>query len=107
MSRIAGVNNIRTAQKVHIRSISKRRRSKFLSLFMLDNERQLLEKDNQVLQQRFGRNSERLDMINKEIGKSVADEFSKAAENSLKLKPWKIKMNRWQTRQLNVGPTDE
>lgn len=104
MSRIAGINSIRTSQKVHIRSISKRRRSKFLSLFMLDNERQLLEKDNQVLHQRHQRNSERLETINKEIAKSVADEFSKAKEKPVQITSGK---SRWQARPLNFNPTNE
>ncbi|MCI0495444.1 hypothetical protein L0Z72_10600 [candidate division KSB1 bacterium] len=96
MSRIAGLNNIHTSQKVHLRSISQRRRSKFLCLFMLDNERQLLEKDNQILIQRHHRNAERIKTINTEISKSIRLEMAEpdaihdAPTKNVPFKKWRV-----------------
>ena len=95
MSQIPSLNNIRTGQKVHVRSISKRGRSKFLRLFMLDNEKQLLEKDNHVLQQRHDRNSERLQVIKEEILKTIEKDLNsnlnddKLFKNAEKAKEWR------------------
>ncbi|MFZ5516965.1 MAG: hypothetical protein ACOY90_10030 [Candidatus Zhuqueibacterota bacterium] len=102
MSRLAGINDIRTSQKIHIRSISKRRRSKFLSLFMLDNERQLLQKDNQVLAQRHSRNAERIGAIDSEIAKSIENEFNSNENQPDLKKQTKVVKNRWQTREFKV-----
>jgi len=102
MSRLAGINDIRTGQKIHIRSISKRRRSKFLSLFMLDNERQLLQKDNQILAQRQSRNTERIGTINSEIAKSITAEFNANANQPESPERHNAVQNRWQTREIKL-----
>lgn len=102
MARIAGVSCIRTNQKNHVRSITGRRRSKFLTLFMLDNERQLLEKDNEVLQQRQSRNTERIEIINQEIEKSVADEFNSATTKSGNATGRTGKTKKWKASEIKV-----
>ena len=69
MTTINGLNKIRTGQKVHIRSLSNKRRSKYLQLFMLDNEKIFLENDSKILKQRLHQNTERLTAINAEMAK--------------------------------------
>ena len=101
MPPIASLNNIRTGQKVHLSSISKRVRSKYLTLFMLDNERQLLEKDNQILQQRLNSNIERIKTINKEIKKALDKDLKTSLEHVKSSKDL-IKSKEWRTYKIDI-----
>jgi penicillin-binding protein-related factor A (putative recombinase) len=102
MSQIKGLSNIRSGQRIHLSSISKKGRSKFLMLFMLDNERQLLQKDNEILKQRQLRNEERIKTINAEIFENLRQD-SALVNNTQKGQSEIRKIpDKWKTTKINV-----
>lgn len=102
MSRIKGLSNIRSGQRIHLSSISEKGRSKFLTLFMLDNERQLLQKDNEILKQRQSRNDERIKSINAEIYEKLSQDSALVDKNGKAHSVVKKMPEKWKTTKIDV-----
>lgn len=105
MPDIAGLDNIRTSQTAKVQCIPKGHKSNYLGLFMLNNEKDRLEKEKKVLEKRLERNKERLKEIEHEIaliekdlsgnGKAVERKVEFSASNA------KIKCKDWKTMEID------
>ncbi len=102
MSQIKGLSNIRSSQRIHLSSISKKGRSKFLTLFMLDNERQLLQKDSDILKQRQSRNQERIKAINAEINEKLQHDSAMINKNEKGHSLIRKIPEKWKTAKIDV-----
>ncbi len=105
MSDIAGLDNIRTSQSVKLQSIPKGHKSKYLGLFMLDNEKDRLEKEKKVLETRLERNKVRLKEIDHEIAVIEQDSTGtgKATERNVRgsASNAKIEGKDWKTMEID------
>ena len=105
MSDIARLDNIRTSQTAKLQSIPKGHKSKYLGLFMLNNEKDRLGREKKVLEKRLERNKARLKEIDHEIaeieqestgnGKATARNVRGSASNA------KIEGKDWKTMEID------
>ncbi len=105
MPDIAGLDNIRTSQTTKVRSIPKGQKSNYLGLFMLNSEKDRLEKEKKVLQKRLERNNGRLKEIELEITvlKEDSTDARKTVERNVEIPASnaKIEGKEWKTLKFD------
>ncbi|MBL7136316.1 MAG: hypothetical protein ISS81_06975 [Candidatus Marinimicrobia bacterium] len=84
MGNSRGVESIRTATSARVHSIPGTHRSKYLDLFMLDQEKKKLNKECSTLEKKLKKNLERIKEIEEQTKKLKHEELPKKKKFSMK-----------------------
>ena len=98
---ISGLDSIRTSQTTKVRSIPKSNKSKHLGIFMLNNEKNRLERERKALEKRLVKNKNRLTEIDHEI-EMLENDLNMTVENvEIPTGSPKKKNKKWKTMEID------
>jgi len=104
MSNKQGIESIKTASNIHMHSIPKRHRSKFLDLFMLEKKKEKLNRECKVLRYKLGKTLSQLEEIEERMQERNQNEVSNKEKSLEKTQPVSDSSSgekvRWQTLKL-------